>query len=172
MVPTYIHTFCIQHIPTVILQNVCVCYEISCRWVRWTTLQRSVGINFCGFLHFNPLWAPSFWSLHVVKAMPAVGSDEMDVSPRHSGYRPLFSQIGRLLAWSNSIGYSFMFYRAQLRTPCHNEGPIIFHPAKSHIHSPRDFFFPLDCFVIGIFLLALQRCPLLLVRYTSIWGPL
>ena len=46
-------SFAFNTLLPVILHNVCVCYENSYRLVRWTTLQRSVGINFCGFFSFE-----------------------------------------------------------------------------------------------------------------------
>jgi hypothetical protein len=58
--------------------------------------------------------------------------------------------FGRLQAWSDSIGYNFMFFRAKLRTAAYNEGPIIFHPTKSHTHCTHIYFFLLPAWGLGV----------------------
>ena len=138
---------------TVILHNVCILYEIPYRFVSWTTLQRCVGINFCGFSHFNPLWAPSFWCLHAVKVIEAVGSDEVAVSPCHSGHNALFFHLGGCKHGVTSlVTYSWFSMPnkvlfAPIKGPLHSTLPRAISIAPTNFY----FFWPLNGwdFLIG-----------------------
>jgi hypothetical protein len=127
----------------VILHNVCVCYKSSYRLVtRWTTLQRSIGINFCGFFHFNPLWPPSFCCLHAVKVKEAVGIDEVVDTLCHSGYSALFLYLGGCKHGVIPL-VTISCFTAPNYIPLRTlKGPLYFTPPRATPIAPTFFFSP------------------------------
>ena len=170
MVQTYIHGFYIQTITN--------CYLAQRWWLLWNSLL-ICWLNYFATLwwykflhvsHFNPLWNPPFSCLHVVKAIEAVGNDEVAATPCHSGYIALFP-FRMLQTWSDLIGYNFTIFLRQ--TKCH------FLQSKAHYfpHYLEPNPLPPICFCTWALngweiLIGFPMLPLLLVEHICLRDPL